>query len=71
MAYFNGTIHGLNNPLTGRYEPGEKCTRVLCDDCAEIELPLKPKGTVGRHWDTGFKWAPWYGAKCHRCNREA
>lgn len=67
MAYFNGGIHGWNSP--GGYVPPKPTTRVLCDDCAEIELPLKPKGTLGRHWDTGYKWAPHYGAACHRCQQ--
>lgn len=68
MAYFNGGLHGWNSP-TG-YIPAAKCTRVLCDACAEIELPLKPKGEIGRHWDTDFKWAPRYGAACHRCGKD-
>jgi hypothetical protein len=69
MSYFNGTIHGWNGP--NGYDRGKPCTRVLCDDCAEIELPLKPKGTIGRHWDTDFKWAPIFGANCHRCGKPA
>lgn len=69
MSYFNGGIHGWNGPKG--YVPAQPCTRVLCDDCAEIELPLKPRGTIGRHWDTGFKWAPYYGAPCHRCGKSA
>ena len=67
MAYFNGGAGGYY--WLGRYTPLVKTTRVLCEACGEIELPLKPAGTIGRHWDTGFKWAPWYGCACHRCGK--
>lgn len=64
MAYFNGS-----SPHAEHYVP---VTKVYCDTCAETELPLKPKGTIGRHWDTGFRWAPWYGGgrKCDKCGKE-
>jgi hypothetical protein len=68
MTYFNGGTGGYY--WMGKYVPLEKTTRILCDDCAEKELPLKPKGAAGRHWGTGFKWAPRYGAKCSRCERK-
>jgi hypothetical protein len=67
MPYFNGGIHGWNGP-NGYVRP-EPCTRILCAPCAEIELPLKPVGTIGRHWHTDFKWAPHYGANCRRCGK--
>ena len=67
MAYFNGGIHGTWTK--DGYVPAAPNTRTLCDECAEIELPLKPKGTMGRHWDTGFRWAPRYGAACHKCSK--
>ena len=68
MAYFEqrGAMHGWWRS-DGGYVPAAPVGRILCDDCGESELPLKPKGTIGRHWDTGFKWAPHYGAPCHRC----
>jgi hypothetical protein len=65
MAYFDGGIHGMNT--VAGYIPAKPNTRILCDDCAEPVLPLKPKGTIGRHWGTGFRWAPRYGAPCGRC----
>lgn len=65
MAYFDGGLHGWNS--NAGYVPAKPNTRVLCDPCGEVELPLKPKGERGRHWDTGFKWAPIYGAPCNRC----
>lgn len=73
MAYFNGGIHGWNDPTTGRYVPAARTTRIYCDDCAESAIPLPDKGPngdrVGRHWGTDFKWAPVYGGstKCHQC----
>jgi hypothetical protein len=65
MAYFDGGIHGWNGP--NGYVPAKPNTRILCDKCGETELPLKPEGQIGRHWETGFKWAPHYGAPCHAC----
>jgi hypothetical protein len=81
MAYFNGTLHGFNGP--GGYVPPVQTTAVYCNTCAEAAIPLptmeehtKKRGQGGawspggRHWDTGFKWVPHYGAKCHKCGEE-
>lgn len=67
MAYFDGDMHGIWT--ASGYKAGKPHTCTLCDDCAEEELPLKPRGEIGRHWDTGFKWAPTYGAPCDKCGR--
>jgi hypothetical protein len=67
MAYFDGTLHGWNGP--NGYERGKPHTKTFCDECAEIELPLKPKGEIGRHWDTDFKWAPIWGGACDKCGK--
>lgn len=68
MAYFNGGTGG--HYWLGTYIPYVKTTRVLCDTCAEIELPLKPKGEFLRHENTGYKWAPRYGTACSRCGTD-
>ena len=70
MAYFNGDLHG--SWISGTYDPGKPHTKTYCDGCAETEIPLPAKETWqgspgGRHWDTGFKWAPRYGAPCDKC----
>lgn len=68
MAYFDGDLH-FSNISSRPFQPN---TRVYCDDCAETAIPLAgQKGDVGRHWNTGFKWAPYYGAPCHICKRDA
>jgi len=71
MAYFNGGLHGWNSP--NGYVPPEPCTKVYCDKCADGgAVPMdqsKPKGQ--QHWDTGFRWAPVYGSKCHQCSVSA
>lgn len=71
MTYFNGTLHGFNDARG--YHPPEPLTAIYCDPCAETAIPLPetgPRGDrVGRHWGTGFKWAPRFGgeSKCKRC----
>ena len=69
MAYFNGGTGGYY--WLGKYVPYVKTTKVYCDDCAEKTIPLKPKGEIGRHWHTDFKWAPHYGGdtKCGVCHK--
>jgi len=74
MAYFDGGIHGWNGP-NGYVAPAPQ-TKLFCDPCAEEEVPLRPKTGVldqdiGRHWDTGFKWAPIYGggSVCQACGK--
>ena len=75
MAYFNGDMHGWNDPLTGQYDPGKAHTHTYCDKCAETEIPLPKKEAWkdrpgGRHWDTGFKWAPRWGGPCDKCGKD-
>lgn len=74
MAYFDGGLHGYNGP--NGYVAPLKTTRVYCDDCAESSIPLPATGPngdrVGRHWATGFKWAPYYGGEdghCVQCSK--
>ena len=75
MTYFNGGTGG--GYWMGKYVPLVPVTRIYCDACAETEIPLPKKdpGGVpgGRHWDTGFKWAPVYGggAVCAKCGSAA
>lgn len=68
-AYFNGGLHGWNDARG--YHPPERTTAVYCGGCAPAAIPLPdvgPDGRTGsRHWQTGFKWAPRYGAACHQC----
>jgi hypothetical protein len=72
--YFNGGIHGWNDSKLGYIAP-EKTTRIYCDECAETEIPLPKTGPygdrVGRHFDTGFRWAPHYGGStpCTKCGK--
>lgn len=73
MVYFNGGIHGRNT-AQGYIAP-EPTTAIYCDDCAReaIPLPQTTRMNEGReHWDTGFRWAPYYGGetKCHKCERK-
>lgn len=69
MAYFNGDLHLWAPKPDWR---GKPVTAVYCDLCAEAAIPLAGKpGDVGRHWGTDFKWAPHYGAPCHKCGRSA
>ncbi|MEQ1694751.1 MAG: hypothetical protein ABL901_02825 [Hyphomicrobiaceae bacterium] len=73
MTYFNGGTGGYY--WLGNYVPLEKTTKIYCDGCAEAAIPLPPIAKVGlspgsRHWGTGFKWAPRYGAKCSKCGKE-
>ena len=75
MTYFNGGTGG--EYWMGNYIPFIPVTRIYCDDCAETEIPLPRKDPanpqIGRHWGTGFKWAPWYGGGnvCAKCGRPA
>ncbi len=53
-------------------DPGKAHTHTYCDKCAETEIPLPKKEAWkdrpgGRHWDTGFKWAPRWGGPCDKC----
>lgn len=73
MAYFDGTIHGWNDK--DGYHHGKPHTKTFCDACAETAIPLPSKETWtgqpgGRHWGTGFKWAPVYGGKCDKCGKD-
>lgn len=71
MAYFNGGLHGWNDPKFGYIQP-KRMTLIYCDDCAKKAIPL-PETTIenkGReHWGTDFRWAPFYGGKtpCNEC----
>jgi len=70
MTYFNGTLHGYNNPVTRKYEPPIKTTAIYCDNCAVDSIPLDKSKPEGRqHWDTDFRWCPVFGGneKCHKC----
>lgn len=59
MTYFNA------NPAL------EPVTRILCDDCAETEVPFSthtyPDGEQHRQQDRPWRWAPSYGVPCHAC----
>lgn len=71
MAYFDGGLHGWNDGA-GYHSPATT-TRVLCDDCAETEIPLTgAPGDLGRHWESGFRWASRYGGKtaCSCCGKK-
>jgi hypothetical protein len=72
MTYFNGNP---GNMWLGEWHPGTPVTRIYCDECAETEIPLPPREEkpIGRHYDTGFKWAPYYGGStvCLKCGRPA
>jgi hypothetical protein len=73
MTYFNGGDGGYY--WLGQYVPLTTTTRIYCDVCADAAIPLPPHGpngdSIGRHWETGFKWAPYYGgnAICTRCGK--
>lgn len=73
MCYFNGRLHGSMNLETGAYVAPPPVTRVYCDGCAEAAIPLPETGphgdAFGRHFDTGFSWAPRYGGPCDECGR--
>lgn len=73
MAYFNGGLHGWND--AAGYHAPEPCTAVYCNGCAETAISLPETGPngdkVGRHWETGFKWAPHYGKPCDVCGKAA
>jgi hypothetical protein len=71
MAYFNGGLHGWND-RAGYHAPAPT-TAIYCDDCAETAIPLPAKTgdrDGARHWSTGFKWAPRYGAPCTACGKD-
>lgn len=70
MPYFDGGLHGYDGPAG--YVPPKPNTRIYCDACGEAGIPLPPETAENRgrrHWGTGFKWAPRYGAPCHTCGR--
>ena len=75
MCYFNNDTGGRQSLDTGAWIPYVAPTLIYCDDCAETQIPLPEHGPngdrVGRHWDTGFKWAPYYGGttRCCACNK--
>ncbi len=51
MAYFeqHGAMHGWLG------HPAAPVLQFVCDQCAETIVPFKgPKGTFGRHFDTGW-----------------
>ena len=76
--YFNGT-HPNAGFLDAQGKPRKHkpLTHMYCDVCAEARIPLPAAGPVainpriGRHWDTGFTWAPYFGgdATCSKCGR--
>jgi hypothetical protein len=75
MTYFaqDGAMHGWN----GRdgYVPPAPITRVLCDACAESEVPFETvrifsDGTPHRRQLRPWKWAPRYGGPCHACGKD-
>jgi hypothetical protein len=69
MAYFNGSLHGYNSP-TG-FIPPVKVTRIYCDDCAVVMIPLDSTAKRGQeHFETDFRWAPVFGEPCHKCGKE-
>ena len=72
MSYFNSS-GGFTSFTTGEQVPFVAPSAVYCDGCAPEAIPLPefgPDGRTGsRHWSTGFKWAPHYGAPCTKCGR--
>lgn len=72
MTYYNG---GGGGSWIGESIPIIPVTAIYCDPCAETAIPLPDKGpngdSVGRHWNTGFKWAPLYGGNsiCSKCGK--
>ena len=72
MTYFNGDIGHQIRLSDGSIKPFVRMSRIYCDACGEIEIPL-PARTVEndgrRHWDTGFRWAGHYGGgkTCMKC----
>lgn len=71
MAYFNGGTGGYH--WLGRYVPLVRTTLVYCDTCGPKLIPgYRHEVEFGRHFDTGFKWAPRYGGntKCNGCGKE-
>lgn len=73
MTYFNGNMS--KHDFAGERMERVRVSRLYCDDCAETAIPLPATGPngdgVGRHWHTGFSWAPYYGgaAKCMTCGK--
>jgi len=80
MPYFNGSGGDV---WLGKRTPLIPMTRLYCDACAESAIPLPTpeehaliypgRSPGGRHWNTGFKWAPYYGgdACCTACGVKA
>lgn len=75
MPYFkqDGAMHGWNG-LNG-YVPPAPVTRIICDLCAELEVPFElmgtnPDGTKFWVHCRPWKWAPWkMGQPCDGCGR--
>jgi hypothetical protein len=66
MAYFEQ--HGAMHSWLGK--PAAPVLGVVCDACAESVVPFDRTKRVGsQHWDTGWKWAPHYGAPCGKCGK--
>lgn len=65
----DGAMHG--SWLSGSYVPAAKVTRILCTKCAACEVTFEPSGVLG-HWhqSSPWKWAPRYGAPCHKCGTD-
>ena len=79
MAYFNGGLHGYNGPAG--YTAPPPTTAVYCDACGPANIPRfgqtkpadrGPDSHWADHWDTGFKWAPYYGRDrtCDACGEK-
>lgn len=78
MAYFSqdGSMHGWNGPHG--YVPAAPITRILCNGCAQAEIPFEqwpptpnhPHGIA--HQCAPWKWAPVFGGKtpCDACGKE-
>lgn len=70
MPYFNAPLH---SSFMGKPAPRPPVSLVYCDDCAEAAIPLPATGRDGRtgsrHWESGFRWAPYYGGgkPCDAC----
>lgn len=79
--YFNGS-GGFRNWSNGEWVPYVAPDKFYCDECAETQIPLPTKEAFlaqypgrspgGRHQDTGFKWAPYFGGDtcCSCCGKK-
>lgn len=74
MPYFNTPLY---SSFMGKPAPQPATPRLYCDACAESAIPLPATGPDGRegsrHWETGFRWAPYYGGSkpCDSCGEPA